>query len=129
MAKPAAYRSLPAGWFLSSHTQPQAWADHVLPDNERVGLLTAAYLAGRGHRLVAFYNEQPEHPGFATRGAAFCAAAADRGLECQSFVAKKSRMGVVVGVGPSAACVELVERLLGATPRPQAVLVTTDEQE
>jgi DNA-binding LacI/PurR family transcriptional regulator len=125
---PAAYRSLPAVWLLSSHTQPQEWADHVLPDNERIGAMAAEYLAARGNRLVAFYNDQPEHPGFAMRGAAFCAAARQRGMECQSFVAERSGQRPLWGFGPNAACVQLVERLLAAAPRVQAVFVPTDEQ-
>ncbi|MCX6897543.1 MAG: LacI family DNA-binding transcriptional regulator [Verrucomicrobia bacterium] len=127
-AEPAAYRSLPAVWLLSSHTQPHKWADHVLPDNERIGAMAAEYLAARGHRLVAFYNDQPKHPGFAVRGAAFCAAARERGMECQSFVAETPGPGLVWGFGPNAACVKLVERLLAAAPKPQAVFVPTDEQ-
>jgi LacI family transcriptional regulator len=34
---PKAYRQLPAVWVLSSHADPQSWADHVLPDNAKVG--------------------------------------------------------------------------------------------
>ena len=124
----AAYRSLPAVWLLSSHTQPHEWADHVLPDNERVGAMAAEYLAARGHRLVAFYNDQPEHPGFAARGAAFCAAARERGLECQSFLAEQSGRAALWGFGPNAVGVKLVEHLLGVTPKPQAIFVPTDEQ-
>ena len=125
---PAAYRSLPAVWLLSSHTQPHQWADHVLPDNERIGAMAAGYLAAQGHRLVAFYNDQPEHPGFVVRGRAFRAAARERGMECQAFEAEASGPGSVWGFGPNPACVKLVERLLAAAPRPQAVFVPTDEQ-
>ncbi|MBI5818377.1 MAG: LacI family DNA-binding transcriptional regulator [Verrucomicrobia bacterium] len=127
-APAAAYRSLPAVWLLSSHTRPHEWADHVLPDNERIGAMAAGYLAAQGHQRVAFYNDQPEHPGFAVRGAAFCAAARQRGLECQSFVAEPSGDRPVWGFGPNAACVKLVERLLATASRPQAVFVPTDEQ-
>jgi LacI family transcriptional regulator len=123
-----AYRSLPAVWLLSTHTQPHDWADHVLPDNERVGTLAADNLAAQGHRAVAFFNDQPEHPGFASRGAAFCVAARERGMECLSFIAEKSARGLLWGFGPDSDCAKLVERLLGATPRPQAVFVPTDEQ-
>ena len=124
----AAYRALPAVWLLSSHTHPHEWADHVLPDNERIGVMAAEYLAARGHRLVAFYNDQPEHPGFAARGAAFCAAARARGLKCRSFLAEQSERGALWGFGPNAVGVKLVKNLLGVTPRPQAVFVPTDEQ-
>jgi DNA-binding LacI/PurR family transcriptional regulator len=122
---PAAYRSLPVVWLLSSHSQPH---DHVLPDNERIGTMAAEYLAAQGHRRVAFYNDQPQHPGFAVRGAAFCAAARQRGLECQSFVAESSGEGPVWGFGPNTASEKLVARLLAAAPRAQAVFVPTDEQ-
>ena len=123
-----AARSLPAVWLLSSHTRPQGWADHVLPDNERIGTMAAEYFAARGHRRVAFYNEQPEHPGFAVRGAAFCSAARQRGMECNSLVAERSGSGPVWGFGPSAVCVKLVKALVGTRPGPQAVFVPTDEQ-
>jgi LacI family transcriptional regulator len=125
---PTAYRSLPAVWILSSHTQPHDWADHVQPDNERIGATAAEHLAAQGHRRVAFYNDQPKHPGFAVRGEAFCATAHQRGMECQSFLAESSGEGPVWGFGPNAACLKLVERLLAAVPRPQAIFVPTDEQ-
>jgi LacI family transcriptional regulator len=125
---PKGHRSWPAVWILSSHTQSHEWADHVLPDNECIGTMAAEHLAARGHRLVAFYNDQPGHPGFAVRGAAFCAAARERGLECQSFVAQKSAGDAVWGFGLNAACASLVERLITAAPLPQAVFVPTDEQ-
>jgi DNA-binding LacI/PurR family transcriptional regulator len=124
----AAYHSLPAVWLLSTHTQPQDWADHVFPDNERVGTLAADYLAAQGHRVVAFFNDQPEHPGFASRGAAFCAAARARGMECQSFIAGSSAQGPLWGFGSDSNCAKLVERVLGASPRPQAFYVPSDEQ-
>ncbi len=125
---PAAYRSLPAVWLLSSNSHPHEWADHVMPDNEHIGTMAAGYLAAQGHRRVAFYNDQPGHPGFAARGAAFRAAARALKLECRSFVAEGTGRGPVWGFGPNAACVKLVKRLLGASPRPQAVFVPTDEQ-
>ncbi len=127
-ALPAAYRSLPAVWLLSSHTQPHDWADHVLPDNERIGTMAAEYLAAQGHQHVAFYNDQPQHPGFAMRGAAFCAHARERGLDCRSFVAETSGQGPTWGFGPNTASARLVKHLLATTPRPQAVFVPTDEQ-
>lgn len=125
---PKGHRSWPAVWLLSSHTQPHTWADHVLPDNERIGTMAAEHMAARGHRLVGFYNDQPTHPGFAVRGTAFCAAARDRGLECHSFIAKRSEGDSVWGFGPNATCTDLVERLVSAAFRPQAVFVPTDEQ-
>lgn len=127
-AMPAGCRSLPAVWLLSSHTQPQEWADHVLPDNERIGVMAAEHLAARGHRHVAFYNDQPGHPGFAARGVAFCAASRARAIDCQSFVAPKPRPDSVWEFVPNAVCAGLVDRMLGAVPRPQAVFVPTDEQ-
>ena len=125
----AAYRSLPAIWLLSSYTQPHGWADHILPDNERIGTMAAEYLASRGHRRVAFYNDQPEHPGFVVREAAFAAAARGLGLESQSFLAEKSGRSSLWGLFDSNNVSEkLVERLLGATPRVQGVFVPNDDQ-
>lgn len=125
---PAACRHLPAVWLLSTHTRPSRWADHVLPDNEQIGILAAEYLSDRGHRRVAFYNEQPEHPGFTARGEAFCAAARDRGLECTAWVADKRSAEPVWGFGRSDATDALVQRLVQPQTRPGAVFVPTDEQ-
>jgi LacI family transcriptional regulator len=127
-ALPAAYRHLPAVWLLSTHTRPSRWADHVLPDNEQIGILAAEHLLGLGHRRVAFYNEQPEHPGFTTRGEAFCKAAGDRGLECTAWVAEKRSAEPVWSFGRSDATDALVQRLLQAQTRPSALFVPTDEQ-
>lgn len=125
---PTGCRRLPAVWLLSSHTQTQNWADHILPDNDRIGVMAAEYLAARGHTHVAFYNDQAEHPGFAARGAAFCTAARARGMDAQSFVAAKSGGDSVWGFGPNDCGAALVGRMLRATPRPQGVFVPTDEQ-
>ena len=125
---PKAYRSLPSVWCLSSHTQTQEWADHVLPDNDRIGALAAEHLAARGLRRVAFYNEQACHPGFALREAAFLSVARKLGMDCHSFVAERRDDGPVWGFGASPHGPQLVERLLAAHPRPQAVFVPTDEQ-
>ena len=114
---PEAYRSLPAVWLLSSHTQPREWADHVLPDNPRIGAMAAEHLAAQGCRVVAFFNDQPEHPGFASRGEAFCAAARDLRMECQPFIAEHPAQGPLWGFGPSSDCAKLVARLLAATPQ------------
>lgn len=125
---PTAHRSLPAVWLLSSHTQTQDWADHVLPDNERVGFLAAEYLAAQGHRHVGFYNDQPEHPGFATRGAAFCAVAQQRGLACQTLVSDVGSKESLWGFGENVASAELIDRLLSSSPRMEALFVPSDEQ-
>jgi DNA-binding LacI/PurR family transcriptional regulator len=121
---------LPMVWVLSSHARPHRWADHVLPDNEEIGLLAADYLAGRGQREVAFYNDQPEHPGFAARGAAFCRAAAERGLHVTTFVSplEPGEGRTLWGLRQSASSAALVERLIQAVPRPTGLFVPTDEQ-
>ena len=125
----APYRSLPAVWLLSSNTRPHEWADHILPDNERIGAMAADYMAARGHRRVAFYNDQPEHPGFALRGTAFASAARDLGLECQSFLAGKSGRTSLWGFfGQNNVDVNLVGKLLAASPRPEAVFLPNDAQ-
>ena len=125
---PAAYRHLPAVWLLSTHTKPSRWADHVLPDNEQIGILAAEYLLGSGRRRVAFYNEQPEHPGFTARGEAFCKAARDRGLQCTASVAETQSAQPVWGFGRSDATDALVRQLVTAPTRPDALFVPTDEQ-
>jgi LacI family transcriptional regulator len=125
---PTAYRHLPAVWLLSTHTRPSRWADHVLPDNEQVGILAAEYLSARGHRRVAFYNEQPEHPGFAMRGEAFSAAAQERGLECTAWVAERRPAEPLWGFGRSDATDTVIQRLVASPARPSAIFVPTDEQ-
>jgi LacI family transcriptional regulator len=127
---PPAQRDLPLVWVLSSHARPHRWADHVLPDNEEIGLLAADYLAERGHREVAFYNDQPEHPGFAARGESFCRAAGQRGLNCTALVreAEPGAAQAVWGLRPSCGSAALVDRLVSSTPRPSGLFVPTDEQ-
>jgi LacI family transcriptional regulator len=125
---PAAFRHLPAVWLLSTHTRPSRWADHVLPDNEQIGILAAEYLSGRGYHQVAFYNEQPEHPGFTARGESFCKAARDRGLECTAWVAEKQSAEPVWSFGRSHATDALVQRLVQAATPASAIFVPTDEQ-
>ena len=75
-----------------------------------------------------FYNEQPEHPGFSARGAAFCAAAQTLGMECTAWVAEKSCGDAVWGFGRSDATEALTQRLVADKSRPTAVFVPTDEQ-
>jgi DNA-binding LacI/PurR family transcriptional regulator len=127
---PAAHRDLPVVWVLSSHTRPHRWADHVLPDNEEIGLLAAEFLSGQGHRHVAFFNDQPEHPGFAARGEAFQRAAAARGLACATYVraAESADVQAVWGLRQSPGSAALVERLASDSPRPSGLFVPTDEQ-
>ena len=127
---PAAQRDLPVVWVLSSHARPHKWADHVLPDNEEIGVLAADYLAGAGHCELAFYNDQPEHPGFAARGDSFRRAAAQRGLRSTEFVspARSADAQAVWGLRQSPGSAELVERLAATTPRPTGLFVPTDEQ-
>lgn len=127
---PPAHRDLPVVWVLSSHARPQQWADHVLPDNEEIGLLAADYLASRGHRQVAFFNDQPEHPGFAARGEAFRRAAVERGLACTTYVsaAASADAQAVWGLRQSPGSAALVDRLASDSPRPSGLFVPTDEQ-
>lgn len=125
---PGTERQLPAVWLLSTHTRANRWADQLLPDNEQIGVLAAEHLLKRGHRHVAFYNEQPEHPGFRARGEAFAAAARDRGAQCTCCVAAERPGEPLWGFGRSDATASLVEQLVAGAARPTAAFVPTDEQ-
>ncbi len=129
-APPEPHRNLAAVWVLSSHTRLHDWTDHVLPDNERIGTLALEYLVGRGHRQLAFLNDQPEHPGFVERGRAFQAAAAAIGIEPAMILAEPTPddLGTVWGFGPALRHPELVDRLLSRSPCPRGLFVPSDEQ-
>ncbi len=131
---PAAYRSLPAVWLLSSHTRLHTWADHVFPDNDAVGFIAAEYLIKRGHRLAAFVNDQPKHPGFEERGRSFEYHAQAHGLKVQMYIsAPNADQEAAAAEDPwGLACasqqVHLADQLLNVNPRPTSLFVPTDEQ-
>ena len=128
---PAQYQSLPAVWVLSGHTEAHGWADHVLPDNTKIGFLAANYLAEHGHRHVAFVNDQPKHPGFEERGRSFQVTATAAGLEASVYVADVNAgetNGDPWGLGQADRLAPLMDQLLHADPHPTALFVPTDEQ-
>ena len=131
---PAVYRSLPSVWLLSSHTRLHTWADHVSPDNDAVGLVAAEYLIKHGHRLAAFMNDQPKHPGFEERGWSFERHAKARGLEVQMYISKPNAHQEAAGaedpwgLAYGSQQVHLADQLLNVNPRPTGLFVPTDEQ-
>lgn len=128
---PKRYRPLPAVWVLSSHTRPHRWADHVLPDNEQVARLALEHLVQQRHQQVAFFNDQPEHPGFVQRGQSFSQQAASRGIDVVSFLSDEPEaVGTTVwGFGEThRSTLQLVDQLLKTSPRPTGVFVPSDEQ-
>jgi LacI family transcriptional regulator len=130
-ALPQQYRVLPVVWVLSSHARPHTWADHVLPDNHAVGVLAAEYLAGRGHRRMAFINDQPKHPGFAERGDSFLARGRELNIDVDLFiadVAAETAQADSWGRDQPSQQALLVDRWSRAAPRPSGVFVPSDEQ-
>ena len=128
---PKRHRRLPAVWVLSSRARPHRWADHVQPDNEQVGLLALEHLVRQGHRRVAFFNDQPEHPGFVQRGQSFESRAALQGVDFVTFrtALPTEDDGAVWGFGETRrSTLELVDQLLKTSPRPTGLFVPSDEQ-
>ncbi len=128
---PLRYQSFPAVWVLSSHTEAHGWADHVLPDNTKIGILAADYLAEHGHRHLAFVNDKPKHPGFEERGRSFLEAASGGGLEASAYVSEtdvEETSEDVWGFDRTDRLASLVDKLLSADPRPTGLFVPTDEQ-
>src|SRR6478672_4219447 len=83
---PPSFRSkladLHAVRFLSSIADPdeEVWIDHIMPDNQQIGVMAARYLARRGHQRLAFIEATPRRLNFQERGNSFCMVAQNSDL-------------------------------------------------
>ncbi len=76
---------LPVVWLLETVEDSLFRGDQVLEDTAAIGRLAAQHLLDRGHRCVATINNDPAHPCYARRIAAFTAVIRAAGGEVIAF--------------------------------------------
>jgi LacI family transcriptional regulator len=116
--------------FLSSIADPdeEVWIDHILPDNQQIGVMAARYLARRGHQHVAFIEATPRRLNFHERGNSFCMVARNIDLTASRVTVNRQDRDELY---PSIANVrawlsEAVDQLLSINPRPTGLFVPSD---
>jgi len=116
--------------FLSSIADPdeEVWIDHILPDNQQIGVMAARYLARRGHEHVAFMEATPRRLNFHERGTSFCMVAQNIDLNVSRITVNRQTSDELY---PSIANVrawlsEGVDQLLKIDPRPTGLFVPSD---
>lgn len=116
--------------FLSSIAEPdeEVWIDHIMPDNQQIGVMAARYLQRRGHKHLAFIEATPRRMNFHERGNSFCMVAQNAGLEVSRISVRKQDRDELY---PSIESVrgwlaEAVEMLLANSPRPTGLFVPSD---
>jgi LacI family transcriptional regulator len=116
--------------FLSSIADPdeEVWIDHILPDNQQIGVMAARYLTRRGHQHVAFIDATPRRLNFHERGNSFCMVAQNADLKVSRVTVNRQERDELY---PSIANVrawlaEAVDQLLKIDPRPTGLFVPSD---
>jgi DNA-binding LacI/PurR family transcriptional regulator len=116
--------------FLSSIADPdeEVWIDHIMPDNQQIGVMAARYLARRGHERVAFIEATPRRLNFHERGNSFCMVAQNIGLTASRITVKRQERDELY---PSIANVrawlaDAIDQLLKIEPRPTGLFVPSD---
>jgi DNA-binding LacI/PurR family transcriptional regulator len=116
--------------FLSSIADPdeEVWIDHILPDNQQIGVMAARYLGRHQHQHVAFIDATPRRLNFHERGNAFCMVAQNAGLHVSRIAVNRQERDELY---PSIANVrawltEAVDQLLKINPRPTGIFVPSD---
>jgi DNA-binding LacI/PurR family transcriptional regulator len=131
---PPAFRSklaeLHAVRFLSSIADPdeEVWIDHIMPDNQQIGVMAARYLMRRGHRQLAFVEATPRRLNFQERGNSFCMVAQNDNVGVSRITINRQERDELY---PSIANVrgwltEAVNQLLKVEPRPTGLFVPSD---
>jgi len=82
----ARLRQLPTVWMLNSPDDAGEWADSVVMDETRAGVLAARYFLDRGLKDLAFLNVRPQHAAFAERGEAFVKTATAGGASVRMLI-------------------------------------------
>lgn len=113
-------------WLMSPRSTRGYWGDRVGPDHELIGRLAAQHLVARGYRDVAYLNPVSEHLGFNSRRDAFVEACGDFGVSAVVIEPEGGAVASAPGQSLDKLVFELVERLRGLTPRPEAVFVPRD---
>jgi LacI family transcriptional regulator len=116
--------------FLSSIADPdeEVWIDHIMPDNQQIGVMAARYLFRRGHQHVAFIEATPRRLNFHERGNSFCMVAQNCGLTAARVTVNKQQRDELY---PSIANVrtwltDAVDQLVKLDPRPTGLFVPSD---
>jgi DNA-binding LacI/PurR family transcriptional regulator len=115
---------------LSGIAEPdeEVWIDHILPDNQQIGVMAARYLARRGHQRVAFIEATPRRLNFHERGNSFCMVAQTCHMSVARVTVNKQQRDELY---PSIANVRVwltdaVDQLLKLYPRPTGLFVPSD---
>lgn len=116
--------------FLSSIADPdeEVWIDHIMPDNQQIGVMAARHLFRRGHQHVAFIEATPRRLNFHERGNSFCMVAQNSGMTVSRIAVNQQKRDELY---PSIAnvrtwLIDAVEQLLKTDPRPTGIFVPSD---
>jgi DNA-binding LacI/PurR family transcriptional regulator len=116
--------------FLSSIAEPdeEVWVDHIMPDNQQIGVMAARYLMRRGHKRLAFIEATPRRLNFHERGNAFCMVAQNADLSVSRITINRQERDELY---PSIAHVrcwleDAVNQLLKTEPMPTGLFVPSD---
>jgi DNA-binding LacI/PurR family transcriptional regulator len=120
-------RELPTVWLMGNRRRPE-WGDQVMPDGYEIGEMAARYLAGRGHRHLAFLDLDANHWPFRIYGHAFAAAAMDAGATIQMIEQKREASPDYWRAHSGESVKAIVQRYLQLDPRPSGVFVADDMQ-
>jgi DNA-binding LacI/PurR family transcriptional regulator len=123
-------QNIPLVWAMGSE-DVQAEVDHVTADNCGAGQHAYHYLARHGAKQMAFITDHPNWPFIRLRAQSFANAAADHGLEIQSYLLSThtdSPQSHAYGgnICRRATLEELIGSLIQARPRPDGLFVPTD---
>jgi LacI family transcriptional regulator len=116
--------------FLSSTAEidDEVWIDHIMPDNQQIGVMAARYLANRGHHSVAFIEVTPRAVNFHERGNAFCMVARNADMRVSRIVVnRQQRVQMFASIADLRSWLtEAVDELLKIEPRPTGLFVPND---
>jgi len=113
---------LPMVWCFREHSDPEKQFDHVFYNNRATGRIAAEYLAGRGHRQVAYLSSSPVHNAFNERQLDFTSTCHDLGLEVEVFSEEVPAIGFT-----AEGYRRLTEKFLAAADRFTGVFFCADD--
>lgn len=107
-------------------------ADHIEPDNSRVGAMAARYLLGRGHRHVAFFHpHKKSHMATHIRRLAFAGYVASNNVRMTSFEylfydRKRDGSGMLYEYEELPALQAFMDDFVAVKDRPTAMFIPSD---